>query len=53
MNPLTGEGYRCAVCDQPFTVEEWEDRHNGRNGEEYHADCCPECIEEEEEGTEE
>jgi len=35
--------FLCAVCGEGFTLEQWDVRHTGRNGEEYHEECCPEC----------
>lgn len=37
------EGFICAVCGEGFTLAQWEERHNGRDGEEYHEECCPDC----------
>lgn len=37
------ERFSCPICGEGFTLAQWEVRHNGRNGEEYHKDCCPEC----------
>lgn len=37
------EGFICPICNQGFTLAQWEDRRSGDNGEEYHEDCCPEC----------
>ncbi len=37
------EGFICPVCGEGFTLAQWEERHNGKNGEEYHKECCPEC----------
>jgi uncharacterized Zn finger protein (UPF0148 family) len=37
------EGFICPVCGEGFTLKQWEKRHNGKNGEEYHEECCPEC----------
>ncbi len=37
------EGFICPVCGEGFTLAQWEERHNGKNGEEYHEECCPEC----------
>lgn len=36
---------RCVVCGDPFTDEEWEDRHSpSRNPtSEAHDYCCPDC----------
>lgn len=39
------EGFICPICGEGFTLAQWEVRHNGDNGEEYHEDCCPECNE--------
>jgi DNA-directed RNA polymerase subunit RPC12/RpoP len=52
MNDETGEGYVCDVCGKPFAAEEWEERHWGDEGEEYHEACCPICAEEDEEDEE-
>jgi uncharacterized protein YbaR (Trm112 family) len=37
------ERFTCPICKKGFTLEQWDKRHNGRNNEEYHEDCCPEC----------
>lgn len=37
------EGFTCPVCDKGFTLEQWDKRHNGKNGEEWHEGCGPEC----------
>ena len=37
------EGFTCPICGEGFTLKQWDKRHNGRNGEEYHDTCCPEC----------
>ena len=36
----------CAVCSEPFTKAEWEERHSTPDGEDCHEHCCPECLEE-------
>jgi hypothetical protein len=33
----------CQQCGNPFTPEEWEDRHTDENGEDIHERCCAEC----------
>lgn len=35
----------CDVCECPFTITEWDDRHSAGPDQtlEVHADCCPEC----------
>jgi hypothetical protein len=34
---------RCAACGQAFTLDQWEDRHSGPDGEDLHAGCCTHC----------
>ena len=36
----------CAGCGEPFTAEEWADRHWNEDDidAEYHAECCPDCV---------
>lgn len=38
--------YECDVCGNGF-IDEWDydNRHTGLNGEEYHDSCCPDCNE--------
>lgn len=38
-------GVLCAVCDRPFTPEEWDNRHSDSDGEDIHAACCGVCAE--------
>lgn len=38
----------CATCGEPITGPDYDARHWGSDGEEYHAGCCPECKEDEE-----
>ena len=35
----------CNVCDEPFTAEQWEDRHDDADDKRLpvHAKCCEEC----------
>lgn len=33
---------RCEVCGEPFTADQWEDRHTTEDGP-VHAACCVEC----------
>ena len=47
--PIADEGtcsvcgrHICAVCDGPFTDDEWEDRHwTGPDLNDVHPACCP------------
>lgn len=33
---------RCRVCGEPFTDDDWEDRHDHPDdGEPVHPGCCP------------
>ena len=34
---------RCSQCNEPFSVDEWEDRHTDADGDDCHAECCPVC----------
>lgn len=34
---------RCSQCNEPFTIDEWDDRHTDYEGGDCHAKCCPEC----------
>ncbi len=36
----------CDACGQPFTTEEWDDRHDAEDEDYvvYHARCCPKCA---------
>ena len=36
----------CEVCGEPFTEEEWLERHSTPDGEDCHELCCPECLDE-------
>ena len=39
----TGTPPLCAECGQPFTLEEWDDRHTGAEDDgwpDIHAACC-------------
>jgi hypothetical protein len=40
------DDYRCWTCDQPFSDEEWEDRHTPDDNPlgDCHADCCEFCL---------
>lgn len=33
----------CYECGEPFTDDEWEDRHQD-DEHDYHARCCPNCL---------
>lgn len=35
----------CNVCDEPFSEEEWEDRHDDAEDkrQSVHSRCCEEC----------
>ena len=33
----------CDACGKPFTKQEWDERHWGPYGEEWHEACCPVC----------
>jgi hypothetical protein len=36
----------CVLCDEPFTAEEWEERHwRDGDGADVHARCCVRCSE--------
>ncbi len=39
---------RCSQCGEPFSLDEWEDRHTDDEGGDCHAECCPVCKAEEE-----
>ena len=34
---------RCDWCNRPFSVDEWDERHECHEHMVYHADCCPVC----------
>lgn len=37
------EGAQCAVCNQGFTPQRWDDRHSDSDGEDVHEECCEIC----------
>jgi hypothetical protein len=30
----------CAICLQPFSPADWDDRHTASDGEDVHSWCC-------------
>lgn len=34
----------CAACLDPFTPEEWDDRHTSAADEDVHSHCCDGCT---------
>lgn len=35
----------CGVCDTAIEGEDYDNRHWDNNGvDEYHAQCCPDCV---------
>ena len=40
----------CSMCGEPFTKEEWDERHSDSSGGDCHAECCDVCAAEEVEG---
>lgn len=40
--------YQCAECDQPIVGDDVEDRHWREDGADVHADCCTECLHDQE-----
>lgn len=34
----------CAACLEPFTVDEWAERHTDDAGNDIHAHCCEACA---------
>ena len=42
---IAGERVLCDVCGQPFTEEQWEERHNASTRDlNWHDECCPQCA---------
>ncbi len=45
---MTGQDYYppCDECGEPFTQEDWEDRHTPDADAlaEVHAECCQDCL---------
>lgn len=35
---------QCSQCNEPFSIEEWDDRHTDDDGGDCHARCCPLCA---------
>jgi hypothetical protein len=35
--------YTCGVCEKPIVGDDIDARHSLNDGEDCHANCCPEC----------
>jgi hypothetical protein len=33
----------CPICGRNFTQDEFDNRHSWEEGQDIHADCCPQC----------